>query len=43
MAISPYSTNQNTRSKNSGDSIEEQAMAGGYNAMVEYVPYFRRV
>lgn len=41
MAISPYSTNQNTRSRNSGDSIEAQAMADGYNAMVEYVPYLR--
>lgn len=41
MALSPYSTNKNTRSYNSGDSIEAQALADGYNAMVEYVPYLR--
>lgn len=40
MAISPYSNNKNTRSYNSGDSIEAQQMADGYNAMIEYVPYF---
>lgn len=40
MALSPYSGNKNTRSYNSGDSIEAQAMADGYSAMVEYVSYF---
>jgi len=43
MAVSPYSGNQNTRSYNSGDSIEAQAQADGYDAVVEYVPYFRWV
>ena len=38
MALSPYSTNKNTRSYNSADSIEAQAMSDGYSAMVEYVP-----
>jgi len=41
MALSPYSTNKNTRSYNSGDSIEAQSVAGGYSSMVEYVPYLR--
>lgn len=40
MALSPYSNNKNTRSYNSGDSIEAGAMASGFNAMVEYVSYF---
>jgi hypothetical protein len=40
MALSPYSNNKNTRSYNSGDSIESQAMADGYSAMVEYVLCF---